>query len=93
MTPDITHDREHRRFETQLDGETAALDYARDGDTMIIVHVVVPDAIGGRGIAGALTQAALESARADGLRVVPQCPFAEAYVRKHPEYANLVVHS
>jgi predicted GNAT family acetyltransferase len=92
MTPAITHDRTRRRFETQVTGETGVLDYARDGDTMIILHVVVPDAIGGRGIGGALTQAAFESARADVLRVVPQCPFAAAYVRKHPEYADLVLH-
>lgn len=93
MKIDITHDREHRRFETQVQGETAVLDYAREGNAMIILHVVVPDAIGGRGIGGALTQAALESARADGLRVVPQCPFAESYVHKHPEYADLVADS
>ena len=91
MKLDITHDRGHRRFETQVEGETAVLDYARQGDTMIILHVGVPDAIGGRGIAGALTQAALDSARAEGLRVVPQCAFAEAYVRRHPEYADIVV--
>jgi predicted GNAT family acetyltransferase len=93
MKFDITHDRGQRRFETLVEGESAVLDYAREGNTMIILHVVVPDAIGGRGIGGALTQAAFESARADGLRVVPQCPFAESYAHKHPEYANLVVDS
>lgn len=91
MTPNITHDRERRRFETVVEGETAVLDYALERNTMIILHVVVPDAIGGRGIGGALTQAAFESARVDGLRVAPQCPFAESYARKHPEYADLVV--
>lgn len=93
MTPVITHDLTHRRFETLVEGEMGVLDYAREGVTMIILRVVVPDAIGGRGIGGALTQAAFESARADGLRVVPQCPFAASYAHKHPEYADLVVDS
>lgn len=93
MTPDIAHDRAHRRFETEVDGETGTLDYAQDGNTMIILHVVVPAAIGGRGIASALTKAAFESARADGLRVVPQCPFAAAYAQRHPEYADLLAAS
>jgi len=93
MTPNITHDRERRRFETLVEGETAVLDYALERNKMIILHVIVPDAIGGRGVAGTLTQAAFESARADGLRVVPQCPFAASYAHKHPEYADLVVDS
>ncbi|MGH8173207.1 MAG: GNAT family N-acetyltransferase [Rhodanobacteraceae bacterium] len=91
MKPEVTHDPAHRRFETVVDGERGVLDYEREGSAMIILHVLVPDAIGGRGIGGALTHAAFESARNDGLRVVPQCPFAEAYARKHPEFADLVI--
>ena len=93
MTSEITHDRTRRRFETRVDGEVGMLDYALDGATMVILHVVVPAAIGGRGIASALTKAALDSARAEGLRVVPQCPFAASYVHAHPEYADIVVES
>lgn len=90
MTPDITHDRANRRFEARVDGQHATLDYERTGDTMIITHVMVPDAVAGRGIAAALTHEALETARAEGWRVVPQCPYAAVYVQRHPAYSDLI---
>ena len=31
----------------------------------------------------------LEAARADGLKVVPLCPFIAAWMKKHPEYDDL----
>jgi len=100
MTFDVTHDRTNRRFETHVEGQHCVLDYdvlddnvleyKRSGDTMIIVHVIVPDPVGGRGIAAALTKAALETARTEGWRVVPQCPYAAVYVQRHPMYSDLI---
>jgi predicted GNAT family acetyltransferase len=37
-----------------------------------------------------LVRAALNYARANGLRVIPVCPFARAFLARHPEYADLV---
>jgi len=28
--------------------------------------------------------------RAEGLKVIAQCPFVKAYLEKHPEYADLL---
>jgi GCN5-related N-acetyl-transferase len=49
-----------------------------------------PVAARGRGIASRLVRGALEAARARGLKVVPRCPFAVAYLAKHPEFQDLV---
>ena len=56
---------------------------------LVITHTVVPLAIGGRGIAGDLVKHALDFARSEGLKVLPQCSYAADYIRKHPEYADL----
>jgi uncharacterized protein len=32
----------------------------------------------------------LDIARAEGLKVKPLCPFAKAYIERHPEYADLL---
>lgn len=90
MTWHVAHDSAHRRFETTVEGEHCTLDYALDGTTMIIEHVVVPDPVSRRGIAAALTRAALEHARENGWRVVPRCPYAEYFVREHPEWSGLI---
>jgi uncharacterized protein len=90
MSWDIAHDALRRRFETRVDGEHCTLDYDRRGRTLTITHVNVPDPVGGRGIAAALTETALAYARANGLRVIAQCPYAAHYVREHAQWSDIV---
>lgn len=90
MSLHIDHDPGSRRFTTQVDGHEAELIYRQQGARLIIDHTGVPEAIGGRGIAGELVKAALDYARAEGLRVVPACSYSAAYIQHHPEYADLV---
>ncbi len=90
MTPDISHDAASHRFEAVVEGEHCTLDYELEGDTMTITHVKVPDGVGHRGIAAALMRTALETARSRHWRVVPRCPYAQAYLRRYPEWSDLV---
>lgn len=88
--PDIAHDADRQRFTTTVDDVEAVVDYHRDGDLMVIDHTGVPDAIGGRGIAGHLVRAAFEHARSEGWNVRPVCSYAAAWVQRHPEYSELL---
>jgi len=90
MPLQIDHDPDSGRFSTQLDGHEAELVYRQRAGRMVIDHTGVPEAIRGRGVAAALVKAALDHARAAGLRVVPQCSYSAAYLQRHPEYADLV---
>jgi predicted GNAT family acetyltransferase len=89
----VTHHLVDGRFEASLDGHRGALCYTRrevEGRlVMVIPSVVVDRAVEGRGVAGALTRAALEWARAEGLRVDPLCPYVDAWMRRHPEFNGL----
>ncbi len=85
----IRHDPVVSRFTTTVDGYEGFVEYVEGDGVMTITHTVVPPEIGGRGIAGHLVRAALEHARAAGLKVVPRCSYAVAYMDRHPEYANL----
>lgn len=89
MDPDIEHDGDRGRFHTIVDGHRAEVDYRLEGDTMVITHTGVPGPIEGRGIAAALTRAALAAARASAWKVRPQCAYADAYMRRHREYDDL----
>ena len=87
----ILHDSAQGRFSTTVDGHTGYVDYVvRDG-VMEILHTIVPEQIGGRGIAGRLVGTALEYARAADLKVRPTCEYAAAWIARHPEYAGLRV--
>ena len=87
---DIRHDTDLQRFATTVDGVDAEVSYELEDGVMAITHTGVPDAIGGRGIAGELTRAAFEHARGAGLGVRPLCAYAAAWSKRHPEYADLL---
>jgi predicted GNAT family acetyltransferase len=40
-------------------------------------------------LAGALVHAAMDTARAEGWKVVPACSYASAWAQRHPEYDDL----
>jgi predicted GNAT family acetyltransferase len=90
MSLHVEHLADRHRFEAVVEGESCVADYRLAGDVMSITHTEVPPHLGGRGIAAALTQAALEHARAAGLKVRPLCSYARAYMQRHPETLALL---
>ncbi len=76
-------------FELDADGHVAFSNYSRTGNVLTILHTEVPKELEGHGTGSALIRGVLDIARAQGLKVVPQCPFAKAYIERHPEYADL----
>jgi uncharacterized protein len=78
------------RFELDVEGGLAFANYNVTPEAVIITHTETPRALRGRGIASELVKGALELIRADGQKVVAGCGFVVDYLRKHPEYADLV---
>ena len=89
-TPPVVMNEETHRFEARLGDEVAFAEYHLTHDALVLPHTVVPDAFAGRGVASALAVAALSYARDHGLRVKPICPFMAGYIKKHPEWQDLV---
>lgn len=87
---EVRHDPAHHRFIVMVDGTQAELVYEQRGEVLCLTHTGVPPAIGGRGIAGDLVRAALNHARAEGIKVIPACSYAAAYIRRHPQYRDLL---
>ena len=83
---------ERQRYEGRVAdaADVAAAYYHRRGNAIVLTHTEVPPALEGRGIGGALARYALDDARRRGLAVRPQCPFIASYIRRHPEYLDLV---
>jgi uncharacterized protein len=79
------------KFVTQVDGITAHLEYELAGQVMTITHTMVPDALGGRGIAAQLTQAAFDHARAEGFKIIPACSYAASWAKRHAQEQELLV--
>jgi predicted GNAT family acetyltransferase len=90
MQPDIKNNVAAHRFETIIDGQTAFVDYKVRPGVMWVLHTEVPQALEGRGIAGALSKHVLEYIAAEKLQLVSLCPYLSLYLKKHPEYQYLV---
>jgi uncharacterized protein len=88
----VTDRSEQLRYEIEVDGEVAGfLLYRREPGVLELVHTDVDPKWEGKGVGAALVQGALDDVRARGLKVRPFCPFVRAYLRRHPEYEDLVV--
>jgi predicted GNAT family acetyltransferase len=81
---------ERSRFELEEQGLVAFADYRMHGERVVIPHVEAPMALRGTGAAGRLMTGVLELIRERGQKVVPHCPYAAAFIRRHPEYQDLV---
>jgi predicted GNAT family acetyltransferase len=86
----VENNEQKHRYEARIGRELAMLTYARSGDQIVFLHTGVPESLEGRGVASQLAHTALEDARAANLKVVAQCPYVAAYVRRHPEYFALL---
>jgi len=86
----VTHNPDQNRFESWVEGYPSKLDYIRDGKNFVITHVGVHPELRGQGVAARMVEVSLEYAKEKSLRVIPMCSYAAAYMRRHPEYAELM---
>ena len=78
-------------YELTIGGDRIGLiAYREHDDRVALLHTEVDESLEGRGLGSRLVQDTLDDLRARGLLVVPLCPFVRAYIRRHPEYEDLV---
>ena len=89
MSNNVRDNTKLHRFELDADGHIAFSEYKRGDGLLTIMHTEVPKELEGRGIGSALIRGVLDTARAQGLKVKPLCPFASSYIERHSDYADL----
>jgi hypothetical protein len=93
VSREITDNTARRRYELDIDGATAFVNYRRSAGVISLLHAEVPPALEGRGIGSEMARAVLEAARANGEKVVPACSFIADFIAKNPEFQDLVAPS
>lgn len=87
----FSDNQERHRFELHAGGELAAFaEYNLLKNGLLFTHTEVLPAFEGRGVGSAIARNALEEVRRRATQAIPVCPFIAAYLRKHPEYHDLV---
>lgn len=94
MTPfrDLT---EAQRFEQDFatpagDEARVFCDYAVRGDTRALLHVEADPSLRGTGAAGRFMESLATHARARNLKLQPICSYAVAWLRRHPDFSDVV---
>lgn len=87
---EVTNNPDRSRFEIKLGAEFAFLEYRFYEGRIALMHTLVPEEFEGHGYASMLAKAAFDYARQQGMEVMVYCPFVSAYVKRHPEYNDLV---
>ncbi|MFP5416590.1 MAG: GNAT family N-acetyltransferase [Actinomycetes bacterium] len=84
---------ERRRFEVRRGRKVLGWSaYDETAELIVFNHTEVDPRWEGRGIGSVLVRTTLDHVRAQGMRVLPLCPFVGAWIARHPEYADLVYH-
>lgn len=91
MNLDVRHNEAKCRFEAGSDADPAHIDYLLVEKTLEIYHTEVPMKYQGKGLAGLLATACLDWAREQGFKVLTTCSYATSFVKKHPEYNDIVL--
>ncbi|MCG5216824.1 GNAT family N-acetyltransferase [Streptosporangium sp. KLBMP 9127] len=88
---EVADRREASRFEVSVDGDLAGFaDYRLRPGKIVFTHAEIDPRFEGRGLGGRLVAAALDASRTAGLSVAPVCPFVASYIKRHPDYLDLV---
>ncbi len=91
MAIDVRNNEDDEQYEAWLDGELAGFAaYRRETGRVVFLHTEVAPEAEGKGVASTLIRAALDDVRRQAERVVPLCPFVVAYLKRHPDYVDLV---
>jgi predicted GNAT family acetyltransferase len=79
------------RYVVDVDGNRAGfVSYQRTDDQIALMHAEVDPPMRRQGVASQLIAFALDDARAQGLSVLPFCPFVRDYLQRHQDYLELV---
>ncbi len=86
----IINNKEANRFELNSDGLISIITYKLSEGKINYLHTEVPRELEGGGIASSMAKHVLDYARSEGLSVIPSCRFISSYIKRHPEYEDLV---
>jgi predicted GNAT family acetyltransferase len=80
---------ERRRFELREHGMAAFAEYYWERDRLVIPRVESPPPLRSKGSADRLMRAVATHARERQLNILPLCGYAQAWFRRHPDFADV----
>lgn len=79
-----------KRFELSYNGHLGFINYGEYGNSIALVHTEVEPELQGTGASTALVEKTLNYIKAEGKEILPFCPFVFSYIKRHPEWKEMV---
>jgi len=87
----VTVEKKSDEFTISVEGKPVGLEaFAERDGQRVFYHTEIDEAFGGRGLGTVLIAEALAVTRGEGLRVVAVCPMVAGFLKKHPEFDDIV---
>lgn len=86
----IKENADKKRFETEVNGHLAFIEYIRTQDSIYLTHTEVAKELEGQGIAKKLVEMVLNIIESEGKKLVPLCPYVAAYLKRHPDWKRIL---
>lgn len=86
----VIDNKEKNRFEAEIDGQQAIIEYSVRPNIMVLEHTEVDKSLAGRGVGSELIESVLLQLELRGLKVIPKCSFVEKYINSHPEWKSIL---
>lgn len=86
----VVDNKEKNRFETEIEGHEAFIEYSVKPNIIVLKHTEVDKALAGKGVGSEMIEAVLLQVELRGLKVIPECSFVARYIEKHPEWKSIV---
>lgn len=83
---EVIHDEENCLFIINVENDTSFLAYKLENSIIELNTTYTPPKLRGRGIAEKLVKAALQYAKENNLKIIPNCSYVCHYLERHPEY-------
>ena len=91
MTYQLIDNKEAKQYEIHIEDSIVKIEYIKAQEKIYFTHTEVPTKLEGKGIGSSIVKLALEDIKSKGLTLVPLCPFVALYIKRHPEWRELVL--
>ncbi|MBX2820355.1 MAG: N-acetyltransferase [Rhodothermaceae bacterium] len=86
----IINNEKAKQYEADLGSAKAKIEYIPTKKMIVFTHTEVPREYEGQGVANKMIRHVLDEARENNMQVHPMCPFVKLFIRRHPEYLDIV---
>lgn len=81
---------EKKRFELEVEGRIAFIDYKEKESKITLIHTEVPLELEGKGVGNAIVEKTLNYIEQNNYVLIPLCPFVFAYIKRHTEWKKII---